>query len=618
MRSTSILAAAILTLLPIAYAGAQVHQPAQNAAATRYTPEQLRDAGAKIVQQAVAEHGRATNPTWQHDVGTVLSRLMRAADVRDSIQFVIVNDTTLNATAVPGGFMIVNAGLLTYLRQFAAAEFPGNPAQASPQYEGFLASTLGHELAHQTLGHTSGVGKLVGRTTDSTDQPQREVEQKMADPAMLQDQRRSRQQELDADGLGSIYALRAGWTVQHAIDLFRILDSVEKSRGETVALEALTWLRGHPRASERAGRLEMVRGTLMIDQARYDDAVTLIRNGVELDTAVTLLDTVLAHFPHLQPAEHARAAALHQQFIRKMSARDLAVRGAVATYEANIMGAVRGEMPPATKAALDRARAAYRGVLAEGILPYSLCNLAVLDAYAGDLQSARARADSAVRLDTADISIRVNRGVVLFLSGRPADALAEFRAAERLYGGSHPIIGFDIGRALLASGDSAAGRQKLIEYAEFDESGPWHDLALSLVQRAGGDVAANPKSRPTGTSGLLLPVPLGATAAIVRQTLGAPDETGMQEGSIVWHYKARGVLLVLDAKAVVVMVGLEKPETGSIDGVRVGDATDKAFATWGASPDIVEDVLYFYRGEFVVIVQEVKGKITRIAFARNQ
>jgi predicted Zn-dependent protease len=588
------------------------------AQAPRFTPEQLRAAGAELVSATIARHGRAENPAWQRDVDQILRRLERAADLRERVEFVIVKDPTFNASAVPGRYMIVNAGMLTDLATFAASAFPTDSSRARAEYEGYLASILGHELAHHTLGHTSRADlRGTRRPGDPPDAELREIERMMSDPRMLREQRRTRDQESDADRMGSIYALRAGWTIQHAISLFRIVDSVMKREGETRALDYVTWLREHPRASERAANLEHLRGTLTLDQTRFDDAITLVRNGVMLDTAVILLDTVLAHFPHQQQARHARATALHKQFIRKMSASALVVRSAVGTYDADIIGTVReGALPPATQATLDRARRAYRAVLAESLLPYSLANLAVLDAYAGDMRTAVARADSAVRLDTTDAVIRLTRGVVGYLANRPREALADFRAAERLAGEVSPVTRFDIGRALLATGDSAAGRATLREYASMDDSGPWHDLALSLAGRASTAQTPTPAGRPAGAGAVNLPVAFGSSPSVVRQTLGKPDETGVYRGAVVWRYPTRGVVVVLGANGVV-MIGLATPSAGSIDGVKVGDPVQKAVAAWGTPTEREEQTMYFQRGPLVVVLDSVDGRIQTITVVRD-
>src|SRR5258706_306917 len=129
------------------------------------------------------------------------------------------------------------------------------------------------------------------------------VRELLADSAFMTKQRRARGNETAADQLGSLYLLRAGWEIQDAMNLMRKLDQWERSQNEA-SLRSLSWVTDHPRSSAREAALEGFRAKLKLHQAEFDDALTLVKNDVMLDSAVAMLDRVLIDFPGLVAARH--------------------------------------------------------------------------------------------------------------------------------------------------------------------------------------------------------------------------------------------------------------------------------------------------------------------------
>jgi predicted Zn-dependent protease len=593
-----------------------VAPPASAQRVGRATPAELRAIGERVVQRQIAIYGRVDNSLWNRDVGMLLNELTTAAGVpRSAVQFVIVNDSDFNATALPGGFLIVNAGLLRVNSQLAALQFATDSARRQ-RYLAFTAAVLGHELAHQTLGHTAQIETMLPTRAQSPEDESLEarLERAMADPALLRRQAKSRTQEQAADRTGALYMLRAGFEIQAAMDLFRVLDSLESSAVESGmadsrrvtivdSVKALSWLSDHPRASQREAALETFRGTLKLDQGRFDDALLLVRTNLQLDTAVTLLDSVLAHFPELREAQHLRAAALHRLYLRHLPPERQIVRSAVPTYTARFISRIRGDN------GLDRAREAYRELLQREPVPYALSNLAVLDAYAGDRQSALARADSAVALDSSSAEVRLNQGAVLFLSGKTHEALAAFRVAARLAPVDMPALTFDVGRTLLALGDSARGRELLARYGASDAESEWGKLALHLAGRSRASGA-----QPAGAERFMISasVALGERASDVRSALGAPDRIDSSEGRLVWRYDSRGVRVAFDGKMSVIIVVLTRPEAGSVDGLRVGDAFARIGQVWGVPDEEENGVRFYERRNMILAVEEMEGRIATL------
>lgn len=586
----------------------------------RPTEAQLRAAGQILVQRAQAKFGESKDTAKINLVRGIIEPLRRTAGyTRADFEWHVVNDTSFNAQAAPGGFVIVNVGLLTSLSKFAVADRPNDPAAQRKRLEAFTAAVLGHELSHLILGHTDSLDSFLapGAKKVADESREAQIERVLRDPTMLRSARHSRDQELAADANGAVLILRAGWDVQSAMDLFRHMG--EQERRERGSIQAISWLLDHPAAPEREGRLDQLRGTLKIDQAHFDDAYSAVMNGVLLDEAVASIDTVLQHFPDNTEALHLRAAAFHRAFLREVPTKQQEVMSFVPAYEAKILEGIRGgEYTAAAQTALDSARAAYRRTLSHKLMSYSLSNLAVLDAYAQDNAAAIARADSAVKLDTADLTVRVNRGVVKYITRNYAAALAEFQAVQRMLGAGNPTLTFNIGRAQLALGDTAAGRAAMAAYARADAKGPWHDYAVSLSGSAKSTTSAGSPA-PSGAGLAVAGAPavaIGASASDVRRALGAPEQTTTRGNSAIWYYRTKGIAIAL-TRNLVVVVNLVTPAAGAIDGVHVGDPTQRAAATWGAVVSRGEHTLYFRRGNLVVAVDDDSGTISSLSIQQN-
>ena len=114
--------------------------------------------------------------------------------------FTILNDDTVNAFAVPGGFVYITRGLLMHLNS-----------------ESELAAVLGHEIAHITEKHalrSQGRGKLLGAATIVTailtGTPGVQQIGNLFSDVLLKGY--SREFELEADEVGALYMAKAGYS----------------------------------------------------------------------------------------------------------------------------------------------------------------------------------------------------------------------------------------------------------------------------------------------------------------------------------------------------------------------------------------------------------------------
>ena len=141
---------ALLLSLALAFPAAAVDLPdLGDVASSDLSPLAERRIGKSIMQEI-----RARDPAWLDDpeVEEYLERLGRklaaaSPNPQQELEFFAVRDNTLNAFALPGGYIGVHTGLIL------AAES-----------ESELASVLGHEIAHVTQRH---IAQLVGKQSQA-------------------------------------------------------------------------------------------------------------------------------------------------------------------------------------------------------------------------------------------------------------------------------------------------------------------------------------------------------------------------------------------------------------------------------------------------------------------
>ena len=133
----------------------------------------------------------------------------------DDFTFTVIDSPDINAFATPGGYVYMNRGLLAYL---------DNEAE--------LAGVLSHEIAHITANHsterqTAGIASKVLATTvyiltGSGD---------LADASTMYGTELvsgyGRDQELEADGLGSEYMFKAGYDPEALLEVIGVLKDQE-------------------------------------------------------------------------------------------------------------------------------------------------------------------------------------------------------------------------------------------------------------------------------------------------------------------------------------------------------------------------------------------------------
>ncbi len=152
--------------------------------------------------------------------------------------FRVVDDAAVNAFAIPGGFVYVTRGILTYMNS-----------------EGELAAVLGHEIGHVTARHSVtqmskqqllGIGVVAGMAVS----PQMAKLGNLAQTGLgLLFLKFSRADESEADSLGIRYMETGGYDPREMIQVFRMLEGVSQQAESSGRLPQ--WLSSHPNPENR-------------------------------------------------------------------------------------------------------------------------------------------------------------------------------------------------------------------------------------------------------------------------------------------------------------------------------------------------------------------------------
>ena len=278
--------------------GTQQYQPSQQAQGGRYT----------------------SDPQLTDYISNVGQNLARAADRRLPYEFVIIDDSTPNAWALPGGKIAINRGLL--LRLSSEAE---------------LAAVLSHEIVHAAARHgaksiernllISGVMSAAGSAIGASDSRYSDLLDNGAQiGAQFIVSSYGREAELESDRYGMVYMVRAGYDPAAAVSLQETFVALSKDR-------APNWLEGllasHPPSQERvtknrqtAARLSQ---TVTVDLTQgFDRYMANLRRLGELSPAYDLTTDALTA---LQANDLEQATTLISKALR-LTDSEAAIHGA--------------------------------------------------------------------------------------------------------------------------------------------------------------------------------------------------------------------------------------------------------------------------------------------------
>lgn len=219
-----------------------------------YGEESEIEMGREADAEIVASVGLYDDPLLQ-DYVQDLGMEIAASSERPGLpwSFKLLDDPSVNAFALPGGFVYVTRGLMTHLDS-----------------EAELAATIGHEVGHVTARH--GVNQMSKQILASAGLGVASIlDEDLAAWAFaghiglgLLFLQHSRDDERQADDLGLRYAMRAGYDPREMSELFGVLEAVSKVEG---AGRLPSWLATHPDPGARRKRVEEQVAKMQISDA---------------------------------------------------------------------------------------------------------------------------------------------------------------------------------------------------------------------------------------------------------------------------------------------------------------------------------------------------------------
>lgn len=206
--------------------------------------------GAAAVAASIGLHPDAGLQSWVNGMGQSIA----AKTERPGLpwEFKVVDDASVNAFALPGGFIFVTRGLLTQITN-----------------EAELASVVGHEIGHVTARHSVqqmsreqlamlglGIGSAISPTIEKYGQ--------VAGAGLgLLFLKYGRDDETQSDQLGFRYALTNGWDTREMANVFRMFQLQSSIAGVGRLPE---WQSSHPDPGNRIQTVErMVAATTATD-----------------------------------------------------------------------------------------------------------------------------------------------------------------------------------------------------------------------------------------------------------------------------------------------------------------------------------------------------------------
>ena len=354
--------------------------------------------------------GSLEDPEVLGPVDSLVRKLVRHSDRPDTnFNVMVVPTPEINAAALPGGFLMINKGII----------------DSMPEDQ--LAFVVGHEVAHVQLRHFATtmnmthamevLGVAEGAAVEGGDRGV--VEE---NTAALEKMARSyaRNLELEADLYGMLYAMRAGYPAASGVEAMK---TMKRLVGDMPAgMEEMT---DHPSFSDRIDQLGKGLATIEETYGLFDAAVGFARSG-EYDAAIPAFQQFLALFPKSSAAWSNLGACYLQK--AKQSAKDDPWHDDIPVYlKADVTVRAIDTM------SLERAREAFDKALAiDPNRDAALANLAVLARLEGDFAGSEALLAKAMELDGKYAGYHNNLGILAAIQGKWKDADKAWAKASKL------------------------------------------------------------------------------------------------------------------------------------------------------------------------------------------
>ena len=198
--------------------------------------------------------GLYSDPKVERTVARIVGRLTQAdPDSTETYRVFLLDSASVNAFALPGGYLYVTRGLLALADDGAE-----------------LAAVIAHEMAHVTADHGLARQRRNERSAIAERVAHQVLPERRARTATARDRLDaasfSRAQELEADRIGTAMMARAGYDPAAAVDFLRSMQRYTRYQARAGdSGQKLDFLASHPAAPQRLAKLsqlaESLRGT---------------------------------------------------------------------------------------------------------------------------------------------------------------------------------------------------------------------------------------------------------------------------------------------------------------------------------------------------------------------
>ncbi|MFA5027026.1 MAG: M48 family metalloprotease [Candidatus Methylomirabilota bacterium] len=240
--------------------------------------------GREMDPSILRQFGYYDGPELQNYVAQIGQRVVSSADTRFSFQFKVVDHPSINAMALPGGFIYVTRGILAEMND-----------------EAQLAGVLGHEVTHVNARHAAklmtralgtqiatiiGIGAAAATGSGAAATGIAILSSHVTNYMLLG---YGRDFEIEADEVGLRYARRAGYDPRRTVTFFRALRRHELLRGQMGyhGFEA-----SHPDTALRIAKADTMAQLLLNERGPLEiraDAFTAQLEGLRYGEAKTQL-----------------------------------------------------------------------------------------------------------------------------------------------------------------------------------------------------------------------------------------------------------------------------------------------------------------------------------------
>jgi len=514
----------------------------------------------------------------------VIRNIMIASDIRQVFPCRILDAQEVNAFALPAGPIYVTMGMINILDSLKTEED-----------RSMIAGIIGHEIAHVYLHHFVAWARMQKFIKSSSgDLP--------SDVATILDYGYKREQEFEADELGVLYALRAGYSFESIVAFYK---RVRETYGEIPPGDEK--YKDHPRITERIAQLYEVRGQVERDFDQFNFGVEAIKEGKYQD-AITAFKVFTAAFANSASGWTDLGSAYLFEALNQM--KDIPVRYMVTYYSAP-NEALRGK-PEELGLAEEAFKRAVELDTSYNIVYYG--NMGIIAALNGEYDRAVGFEQKALEAGESEFYFYNNLGNAYFLKKAYEKAAEAYKQARDL---SEDWV---LPRYNLAVLYEQAGEKDLAidEWRVLLDISGYQSDAIQHLKRL--DKKFKPPTGTVAAETTLAGISLGMNQEAVQNALGDPENRLTIEKLLVFEYPARNLTVFMRNQKVSGVLVREGFEGSTAKGIRIGSSAVEARSAYGLPDDIVPqsgEEQWVYQ-KFGLVLSVYNGEVNLIQIVRSQ